>query len=438
MAGSPALAMGPELEQALEGLGVGRLRDGRDVGAWWLTLDTAGPAPNGRSGDLAIAAAILLRWCQDELAVARQNTAELGDVRPHIVITGSGRFALNDQHVGTPVLAPVEGWPDKLRHLAQAPVLQDATRVLLFCPGSQQAEVDAAARDAFACPSGPLRTPAGAPIEILALRVPGDLLAALRARLGRDQLSGPPAWQSVFPTPAPSAADLLQAAEAQAQLDGLGYLGVEHCMRAVLAGSGPLVTRLKRAISERDLFPALARPTEPPRHLKVTPRLARCAAELEPGFTADDLVRTLLSDRLCPLHRMAQLDLSLLLPGREDGDATMSLRTWGIEEHPPATALEVQCGPEDGRLLIPKPGDSIGRWAPDGSAAIALFQDTAARDRLFSRLHLIWEGNGRVKALRPCRLIRGTSPLAVGKGQVVMILEGDVLQASPATWLRGV
>lgn len=438
MAGSPSLAIGLELEQAMEGLGVGRLRDGREVGAWWLTLDTAGPAPSGRSGDLAIAAAILLRWGQDELAVSSGTATEGDTERPRVVVTGSGRFALTAKGIGAPTLAPVEGWAEKMQHLARSPEARGASRVILLHVASQQDEVTAAVREAFACPDGPPRTAAGAPIELVPLREPGDLLTALRERLGRNARAQASAWQPIFPGPAPDAVEVLTAAEANAHLDGFGYLGVEHTIRAVLGGGGPLAARLKRALQERDLFAPLARASEPPSLITPTPRMIAVGSRLHPGFTASDLVQTILADRHCPLHRLALLDLALLMPRPDDTDATMSIRTWGMEESSPSSGLEVLCGPEDGRVLRPNPGDSIGRWAPEGAATIALFRDTATRDRLFSRTHLIWKGGGRLRVLRPGRLLRGHTPLAISANQELMLLEGDILQASPATWLRGV
>ena len=36
LAASATLALGPELEQLLDGLGAGRLPDGREISAWWL------------------------------------------------------------------------------------------------------------------------------------------------------------------------------------------------------------------------------------------------------------------------------------------------------------------------------------------------------------------------------------------------------------------
>ena len=114
-------------------------------------------------------------------------------------------------------------------------------------------------------------------------------------------------------------------------------------------------------------------------------------------------------------------------PGTDD----QTLTAWTARRDPmaPARSLEVVLGPEDGRVLVLAPDQTLGRAG--GGADHALYADRAS-DRRLSRTHLRWLGDGEIELLGPARL---------GEERVegrVQLRVGDRLALTPATvlWAR--
>ncbi|MEQ1508278.1 MAG: hypothetical protein ABMB14_38965, partial [Myxococcota bacterium] len=96
-----------------------------------------------------------------------------------------------------------------------------------------------------------------------------------------------------------------------------------------------------------------------------------------------------------------------------------------------AVRFELVGGPEDGRTILPRSGDAIGRAG--GDAQIALYADSRLTDRRLSRSHLRWDG-ARFQASRPIQVIAADGPRDPAAPPRV----GDVLVVTTATRLRAV
>jgi hypothetical protein len=227
-----------------------------------------------------------------------------------------------------------------------------------------------------------------------------------------------------WPPPDPSAGRWLSEARRDALRRGDGYVGVEHLLRTLLTldTGGSVAAGVRRAagpwLSAYDevsaaLVPQAITTPDP----TVTPRLARLGAELSPGFRVDDLAY-----RLIPATGLA------VAP-------TLSTDTWDPVGAPgeagPAAALEVFAGPEDGRVLIPRVGESIGRAG--GDASHALYEGSRLTDRKLSRRHLVWNG-ARLDAVKPLSVVGPEGP----RDPAADLRVGDVVVVTSGTRLRGV
>jgi hypothetical protein len=259
----------------------------------------------------------------------------------------------------------------------------------------------------------------------------------------------PPAW----PTPNARTGVLLAQARALAIARGVGFIGLQHLAEAFEEArlADPALCRLQVLLPPphdprwahlgrglRRLGPTLKDPVP-------TPRLKVYGVLLEGGFDLVGLLGLVVADPNHGLHQLAARDLreGCELPLDDVSLSTLS-RTlefrWGPGEvasgaSPLARALQVVWGPEDGRVFVPAPGDVLGRWAPEHPAALALYQDCQVVDRHLHRSQLTWHGEGRILLHHEARRWRGRDEETLAPGPVAL-QAGDLLQLSPATWLR--
>lgn len=404
------LELGSGLVPALEEIGVGTLPDGRSVSAWWLRV--TGERPTGTSADLVLAVAILL--------VARLGPEGHPGEGSQALVTGSGSLELDPQ--GRPRVVEVQGWPAKIAALATHLAASPCAHVLLLHPAAQAEEVQAAL-DAH-----------GLEVQAVGLDDAGALPQAL-ADLLPDEAWRPAGW----PALPPELARLLRQARRHAQQTSPSYVGVEHLTLALLESGarGETLDRLRYLLAPAQLRPTvqgvalIGAPGEP----TPTPRLCRLAAALPPAPGAEDLARALVSDPATPLHGLAGGDLALRLPAVVPELSFETAHAQGAPIGGFAGVLEVQGGPEDGRLLRMSAGQALGRWAPEGAPEHALYQDTPLKDRFLSRAHLVYLGEGRLRLRQSARLIGLGQDRALEPGQELRIEAGQVLRLTPLTWL---
>lgn len=245
-------------------------------------------------------------------------------------------------------------------------------------------------------------------------------------------------WPEGWPMPGPEAAKMIESAYVQAERTSSGFLGVEHLALALL--EAPPRTELvrlryqfgaRRRLLESRLGGWSPRRTEPllPR---PTARLRRLGPQLSVGFSPEDLWHLLLEQAGATVRVLLDeprrtLKSSTALPDPELTEATHD--TWR-EGDGPAVALEVLTGPEDGRVLLMRPGDALGRASGSRRAQHRLYDDTTLTDAALSRRHLVWRGEGHVRleaaALFP-RQEEGDLRLAAGQ----------LLGLTRCTWLVG-
>lgn len=251
--------------------------------------------------------------------------------------------------------------------------------------------------------------------------------------------SPPPGW----PTVAEEVARLWAEAVSLAELGRSGFVGIEHLAVALCAttAGGPATRKAREAV--RAMIPALE---EGLQRLQRTPevtesppcctlRLLSYGAQLPKGATLDALWTLIARD---PTHRLAGLDLAVPpepVVGADAEDAWIS--SGGYLD--PATALVVASGPEDGRVLLMRPGQSLGRWNSGGPHPDhALYQGALAIDDRLSRIHLTWLGTGRVLIERKgVGLTRWSEQRPLPAGTQI-ICRGDLLLLTHATALRGI
>lgn len=422
MAGSPRLELSEGVESALLELGAGTLDDGRSVSSYWLKL-SQGALPLGRSADLVIAAGVLARRLADQLAgdIAPPSSAPKAD-RPTWVITGSGRVVLSGDGYGVPVATAVDGWAEKLQQLASALRGLCSPRVLLLHPAEQGAEL----RSAVAA--------LGLDVQPVAIGSPSELRAALLTSFGVTPLVQPESW----PDPSADAAEVLQRAEALARRQAVGFLGIEHIALALLerAPRGPWSHRVGAALSAESLrLVAWSAPETGSLDPTLTPRLLAWIQQLPAGFDLEALAKAICRDPHHALHAVASqpIDPPTQVAGQTHG--TLPSQGWAHDTEAPVVALSVLRGPEDGRILALQEGYTIGRWAPDNAPTHALYASSALRDRALSRQHLRWS-EGRLVSAQPVRIARADGLEAVPAGEAVALAAGDLVQVTPATWLR--
>ncbi|MCB9743965.1 MAG: CHAT domain-containing protein [Alphaproteobacteria bacterium] len=243
-----------------------------------------------------------------------------------------------------------------------------------------------------------------------------QLLVSTVSELAEAEAAGwrPEGW----PRPAPEAAALLLGARELAERRGHGFVGLEHLCLALerAPGGGPLTARVRVKLGDAParLLARLSRLEPQPEgqpDWRGTPRLRRWAGTLPPGFDLDALWRCVAEDPHHGLH--ALVDGGLLPPEQSPETVDPSLffgeapaRESGPRGFGPAGALELIGGPEDGRVLRLRPGQSLGRAWEGAGAAPSLYAGTALGDRRLSRKALTWVGPGQLQLHRPAVLER--------------------------------
>lgn len=232
---------------------------------------------------------------------------------------------------------------------------------------------------------------------------------------------------------------LLRAARALAEADGAGFLGLEHLGLAAvgaprLAGrSGPLVSSLSAAATSLRAAIQASGPRETGR-VGRTPRLDALLRALPPDADLDALWRAALS---CggPLDSLAPA-LTLPADDRTVGSTVgAALRATSAPSLALADGLELVGGPEDGRRLALATGQTLGRRSEHGEQPDV----PILADNRVSRLHLRWEGPGRVWLRHGGVRTRDGQREPVPAGELRLVV-GDLLQLgrAPAPLLRAV
>lgn len=421
--------LGAALQSALHALGVERTLDGRAVSTWWIVPRSAmGSRPTGSSADLMIAAAVLTRWMQGRLKV------ELGTPgsdpvprRPLWLLSGSGSFGLDlESGITDPEVRPVEGLADKVGQLAKLLETVAVERLLMLVAPSQRDELERALTERG------IRER----VSVAAISGPRDLLETLRGFAGES----PPLWRpDGWPEPAADAGRLLDAAHNLACSLRGGFLGVEHLVAALLQpglGGGPAAGRLRDLSQRGGVDPWLNAGDAPTDgEPTLTPRLASWAAHLDDGFDIETLARVICADPDHHLHALAGQDLGAADHPTADPWATVSAAAWAGSWSADVRAVQVLRGPEDGRVLRLRRGETLGRWAPTDGPQQALYTTSNLQDPALSRRALTWEEDGHVRLARPARHVRGGATVLAPPGELAL-QPGDILQLSPGTWLR--
>jgi hypothetical protein len=257
---------------------------------------------------------------------------------------------------------------------------------------------------------------------------------------------------SGWPQPNGRTAALLERARALALEQGGGFLGLHHLAAAFVEARlvEPALCRLQVLLPPAqdarwsNLLRGLRRLGPRSGEPELTPRLRVYGVLLASGFDLTGLMGLIVADPNHGLHLLASRDLreGCGLQIDEASQSTLSRTVefrWEKQESQTATAaaraLQVVWGPEDGRVLVPRPGDVLGRWDAERPPSIALYQGCGVVDRHLHRAQLTWLGEGRLQLWHEARRIRGRDEETLPAGPIEL-LAGDLLQLSPATWLR--
>lgn len=262
-------------------------------------------------------------------------------------------------------------------------------------------------------------------------------------------------------SPGPEAGRLLTAAMEHAARRRQRWLGVEHLVLALRDGPSPVRRELRLAARHwsamlADYLDQFELVGNVP--MRLSPRLVRVRDALPAGFQVDDLVEAVL--QALPPALLRRLGLPL---GRDDGstyrfdfdpsDTSLPSVPLGDDllatederdrtddgtgepggEGDPCCGLEVLGGPEDGRRIVPAPGEELGRSTSSAQADHALYLDAGGIDPFLSRRHLRFLGPSRVELLRPgYRLV--SQPGLRPRGEIELRV-GEILGLTPLTWL---
>lgn len=256
----------------------------------------------------------------------------------------------------------------------------------------------------------------------------------------------PPGWR-----PGPTARPVLARALALACAHRHGWLGMEHL--ALALAELPPPDKVHRFVLNRWLpaLPSLMSQVESaPRPKPVqTPRLLRLRARLPDGFEAEELAAAL-ADSL-PAGAQARLGLTvsddggdltmeefdlrmLALHALQDDDGIVTPDPSAPPPMGPWGGFEVVGGPEDGRVLVLRPGELLGRAHHPPQADHLLFQGEGGVDPWLSRRHLRVEEGGAITLLRRGWMLAGQQTLERPEGRQ-QIEAGDVVALTRVTWL---
>jgi len=263
----------------------------------------------------------------------------------------------------------------------------------------------------------------------------GDVSAAQR-------VVAPASWMpDGWPRPAPDAAGVLDEALSMADAEGSNHVGVEHVLRALSSSTsgGPATHQLRGQLRPVDprLWSGLRESVRPikgmPAERGGTPRLRDWGRALRPGFTLDDVAVAATADPGSGLRLVAPGSAGVVVP------TLSSQATWNvagqvkaapepqIDQSGPANALELVWGARDGLVIVPEASQVLGRPLRD---------DSPSMDWMLSRSHLTWLAEGRIELHRRAKLRRPNAPTRDLPAGAVEISVGDVLELTPATWLR--
>lgn len=269
-------------------------------------------------------------------------------------------------------------------------------------------------------------------------------------------------WPSRWPPLRADAKEILAAARKLARARGNRWVGVEHLALAWIQTGGSsartgleamLFTRLRGHEGGLERL-TLAVDPSPGVEPRYTPRLLRWGARLPADGGREELLAVLAGDPGHYLHELLKVNLAELLgrqPPRPEtvrGPGTLApgadllgdLPLHSLPETPlqgPATALEVVNGPEDGRILRPRPGDTVGRHDPTDGPTMGVYDDGLPPDDKLTRKLLIWRGPGEIELLKAARRTTGNNLTRADPGRLYLRV-GDLIRTDSITGFRGV
>lgn len=238
----------------------------------------------------------------------------------------------------------------------------------------------------------------------------------------------PPMW----PRPSAAAARVLREAWRVAPYHGcLGVEALAHGL-AWAPPDGWMDPALFTAAAPglRD-FASSAAPMSNHGQLRASPRVVALGTLLPTPFSPEALLRALVSVPRVADTLGAAL-VARVLQGSSGGVASTARPP---ARGPRSLVLEVESGPEEGRVLwLDTPGQHLGRWDPAAPAdpATTLYRDMPW-DPAMSRRHLRFHGSRTLEALRPASL-RRAGRLSEVNG-IFEVAPGDRLRLG-STWIR--
>ena len=265
------------------------------------------------------------------------------------------------------------------------------------------------------------------------------LLVSDVAALDHGPLWRRPARLPGWPEPGADAAPLLSRALELAESDG--FIGMEHVLGALVdtPGGGDLAGWLRRVAPPRvlpfrdqlaQLSPQPGAEEGPP---VPTPRLLGWGRRLHPEFDLESLATVIAADPEVALALFG----AVVPSSASDADPYATMESLPPDRLPLAQGLVVLGGPQDGLILRPRAGDSVGRTAESDGPDHPLYQGARWWDRKLSRDHLRWVGPGRIQCRRPLLRTRASEdePLPAGEVEVRV---GDLLALTHGTRVVGV
>lgn len=265
------------------------------------------------------------------------------------------------------------------------------------------------------------------------------LLVSDVAALDHGPLWRRPARLPGWPDAGPDAAPLLSRTLELAETDG--FIGMEHLLGALVdtPGGGDLAGWLRRVAPPRvlpfrdqlvQLSPQPGAPEGPP---APTPRVRGWGRKLHPGFDLEALATVIAADPEVALALFG----AVLPSSASEADPYATMESLPPDRLPPAQGLVVLGGPEDGLILRPRSGDSVGRTAESEGPDHPLYQGTRWWDRKLSRDHLRWVGPGQIACRRPLTRTRASEDEVLPAGEVEVRV-GDILALTHGTRVVGV
>ena len=278
----------------------------------------------------------------------------------------------------------------------------------------------------------------------LALHVSGlsDVVLGARLQVGWS----PPGW----PSADASLSWLLESAVRIACTYRSGFVGLEHLALALaeqtMVGEVPQTQAAQRALAAQAaqirealerLVPRDSRATTSGL-LPATPRLIAYGRHLAQSGSADlELLWGMVAADNG--HRFGGLDRPFRTSDSLPSTPSVEPSSWSSLSGPmeAPTHFIVASGPEDGRVLELKPGQSLGRWNTGGPYPDhALYEGTPVVDDRLSRHHLTWMGAGRVRLERRGHaLVRWGQSMPALEG-IHLLTHGDLLFLTRSTVLR--